>query len=193
MLIYLVLRKGEVVYVGQTVQNFANRRGSHFSHARKGRGSILGSAIREFGASEFEFFKYLECQSLEELDFWESKLIAELNPRYNVQPGGKLGNFEPWNKGKKMSEEIREAYRKGAVNRKRTKRGSYSEEHKKKMSEGAKKKQQRPFECVQTGEIFLNKIDCAKKLNLNPSSLSVLLCRKSRLKTLKGLTFEYID
>jgi len=192
MVVYLVFKNGECVYVGQTVQNLANRKGKHFSDARKGRGGVFGAAIRKHGESAFAFIEYIKCSSQDCLDRYERQIISEHKPRYNMQSGGKK-SFEPWNKGKKeLRQEVLQKISLSAKTCKRTKRGKYSEAHKQKISSSSLKRMQKAFKCNETGEIFYNKVECAKKYNLNVRSLSVLLCGKTRLKSLKGLTFSYI-
>lgn len=193
MLVYLVLRRGQCVYVGQTTQALANRKGKHLSDARKGRGAVLGAAIRKHGELEFAWVAYIKCSSQAELDLEEKRLIAELKPKYNLQKGGKTG-FDTWNKGKKETRpHVLKNISLSAKTRKRTPRGKYSASHVEKISRTSKERYERPFVCHQTGEVFYNKITCAEKLGLNPSSLSVLLGRYSRLKSLKGYTFAYLD
>lgn len=192
MFIYLVFKNGECVYVGQTRRSLAQRRGKHFCDARKGRGNVLGAAIRKHGQDVFAFVRYLDCSSREELDREEIRLIAELKPRYNIQAGGTSG-FEPWNKGKKeIRTEVLEKIKQSATTRKRTKRGNYSEAHKDKIRATQLKRMAKPFMCNETGQIFYNILTCAEILNLNPRSLAVLLCGKTRLKRLKGYTFSKI-
>ena len=192
MIIYLVLKLGKCVYVGQTTQSLAQRRGKHFSDARKGRGSVLGAAIRKHGEEKFGFVEYLSCNSLEELDSQEKKLIAEFLPRYNVLDGGQLSH-STWNKGRKETrEEVRQNIRESARNRKMPKRGSYSPEHCAKIGLKTLERSKKSFICDQNGKVYSNKIEAANDLNVNPSSLSVLLSGKTRLKSLNGYTFRYI-
>jgi group I intron endonuclease len=126
MVIYLVFRKGECVYIGQTVSPLNNRKSAHFTHARKGRGSVFGAAIRKHGEESFAFVEYQQCETQKQLDYWEKRLIYEIKPRYNIQPGGK-STFESWNKGKKETRpEVLSNISNSAKTRKRTKRGPYS-------------------------------------------------------------------
>lgn len=193
LIVYGVFKKGAVVYVGQTVMSLAERKGSHFSNARKGRGSVFGAAIRKHGEESFAFVVLQECSSQLELNDAEKSWIARIKPKYNLQAGGKL-SFEPWNKGKKEQRpEVLQNISKAAKTRKRTKRGSYSEEHKAKIGQKTKERSKAKFICEQTKEVFENQIDAAKKFGLNPKSLAVLMSGKTRLKSLKGYTFKKLQ
>lgn len=191
-MLYSVTKDKEILYVGQTVMSLAQRKGAHLSIARRGQGSVLARAIRKYGEKSFDFKVLAKAENQNQLDLMEKMAIKAIKPRYNTQDGGKF-NFAPWNKGKKETRaEVLERIAKAAVNRKRTKRGNYSKEHCAKISAATKLRCQKPFVCLQTGEIFFNKIDAARKLDLNHNSLLVLLCGKTRLKTLKGYSFTYI-
>ena len=192
MVVYLVFKAGVCVYVGQTCQGLVKRKAKHLSEARKGRGGVFGAAIRKHGEQAFGFIEYIRCSSQDCLNRYERELIKTHRPRYNIQQGGKNG-FAPWNKGKKESRpHVLFNISMSAKTRKRTKRGSYSEAHKQKIAESSLNRSKRAFICHQTGEVFYNKVVCARKYGLNPRSLSVLLSKKSRLKSLKGLTFSYL-
>jgi group I intron endonuclease len=188
--VYGVFKEGQIVYIGQTVMSLAERRGSHFSNARKGRGSVFGAAIRKHGEDAFAFVVLEECDSVFSLDKAEKEWIAKVKPKYNMQAGGKK-SFEPWNKGKKeLRPKVLQKISAAAKTRKRTKRGSYSEEHRAKIGLKTKERSKAKFICEQTQEVFENQIDAAKKLGINPKSLAVLLSGKTRLKSLKGYTFK---
>lgn len=190
--IYGILKGTELVYIGQTVQGFTKRWSSHLGDSRNNKGSVLGKAIRKHG--EKKFYPYLLdiANSQAELCKLEKYYIALYKPRYNVQVGGKVG-FVPWNKGRTEDRpEVIARISISAKNRKRTKRGKYSLEHCKKLSNAGKIRQAKAFKCNETNQVWNNKIDCANELNLNPKSLVVLLSGKTRLKTLKGFSFTYI-
>lgn len=193
MLVYAAMKDGSAVYVGQTTMSLAERKGCHFSVARKGRGAVFGAAIRKHGEDEFEFVVLEPCASFKELDASERKWIAKLAPKYNKQIGGRSG-FNTWNKGRKETRpDVIERISTAATNRKRTKRGSYSDEHKAKIGEATRARTAKAFVCEQNGKVYFSKVDCARELGLNHTSLLVLLCGKTRLKSLRGYTFRYID
>lgn len=192
MVVYLVFKKGECVYIGQTKQSLTKRKSKHFCDARKGRGSVFGAAIRKHGEEAFAFVEFIKCSSQECLDRYEKELIAKHKPRYNMQTGGKK-DFGAWNKGKKeLRPEVLQNISNSAKNRKRTKRGQYSADHKAKIGKTTLERNKKPFICHQTGEVFFNKITCAKKMGINQRSLSVLLSKKTSLKSIKGFTFSYL-
>lgn len=193
MFVYLVFKQGQVVYVGQTTQTLAQRKGKHVSDARKGRGSVLGAAIRKHSESSFAWIQFKDCYSQKELDEAEINLIEEFKPRYNLQSGGK-SSFEPWNKGKKEYRQTAlQNISSAAKSRKKTKRGIYKDEHKAKISNSGLASRSKLFVCNETGEIFYNQVTCANKMGLNARSLAVLLGKHTRLTSLRGYTFSYLD
>ena len=75
------------IYVGQTTRNPIERFKEH-KHAD----SIIGKAIRKYGAENFEIDILDECETFDELNECEMFWIAELNCKvpdgYNVTDGG---------------------------------------------------------------------------------------------------------
>lgn len=191
MMIYFVKKDSEVVYIGQTCQSLAKRKGKHFSEARKGRGSVFGAAIRKHGEQAFRFEIFKEVENQIECCELEKNLIRSLQPRYNMQDGGKA-SFVPWNKGKKMNSEVCKNISKAAKSRKRTKRGSYSNEHKNKIGQATMKRSEKPFKCLNNGIIYLNKTVAAKDLGIDPRGITAVLSDGHRAKSYKGFRFEYL-
>lgn len=125
-----------------------------------GSGVLLEPAYKKYGIDNFEKFLICFCNSAEELNEKEEFWIAEYKNRgkaeYNLTKGGHSFSSTPWNKGKKMPEEIRKKnaeahkgnhYRKGKPCSEETKqklsicnKGKVvSEETRKRLSEAAKK------------------------------------------------------
>lgn len=171
--------------------SLAARKGCHLYQARKGRGALLGAAIRKHGAESFVWEKLKDLSSLKEACFEERKLIAKLSPRYNQQEGGKK-DFTPHNKGKKASKELCAKISAAAKTRVRTKRGSYSEVHKAKIGSKTLQRTERAFVCHENGKTYLNKVIAAKELGISPAGISLVLMPTTRLKSYKGFTFSYI-
>jgi hypothetical protein len=189
MLVYGALFDGEICYVGQTVMSLAARKGKHLSEARKGRGYRLGKAIRRYGEDRVKFIVIDRFSDQNSLDKGEKFWIRMYEPRFNVQDGGKQ-SFEPWNKGRKEARsQVIARISKAAKGRKRTKRGSYSADHRRKIGEKSLERNRRTIICENTGEVFENIVTAAKAYGLNPKSLTVLLGKYTRLKTLNGYAF----
>jgi len=193
MIIYTASVNNEIVYVGQTVQNFANRIGSHRSNARKGIKLPIYSAIRKYGENEVKFQTIEDnISSQEELDFLEIYYIKHFTPRYNIQRGGKNG-FIPWNKGRKETRKsVRNNISKSAKTRTKSKRGHYTEKHKDKISYTSLARMERPFICLNTGVIYLNKISCAVDLGIPAVGISLVLMPTTRNKSYYGYKFQYL-
>lgn len=191
MLIYVAKINEEVVYVGQTTQKLKTRVSGHKSNARKGDKRPICRAIRKYGSS-IVFHHFVDCATQEILDSLEVLLISTFRPRYNIQKGGKSG-FTPWNKGRKETrKQVIRNISNSAKGRISSKRGKYSEQHIKRMSDALRKRLQKPFVCENTGEIFLNKATCGEVLGIDPRGISICLLPTTRLKSYKGYRFKYI-
>ena len=124
------------IYIGQ-------HKSESFDEDYKGSGCLLWNAIRKYGWDNFKTEILVECNSIEEMNFEEIRLISEFNARdrsigYNITEGGSgfLGvdcaHFGESNGmyGKKHSEESR---RKMSESQKR--REPPTEETRRKLSE----------------------------------------------------------
>jgi len=196
MMIYFVFLNDEVVYVGQTIMTLSQRKGKHLSEARLGRGSILGASIRKHGEDSFIFRKHSLIYNQQDADAAERYYISKYIPRYNQQAGGKSG-YPALNKGKKETRpEVIQNIKDAAKNRKRTKRGPYSEKHINACREGALKKiraESTPFICHNNGKIYHSKVDAGEDLRINPQRVRDVLSTKHKMKSYKGFTFSYVD
>lgn len=192
MIVYAVYKKNELVYVGQTVLSLAQRKGTHYSNARKGRGSIFGSGIRKHGEDSFKWQVMAELENQIECCNYEKAMIAKYKPRYNIQSGGK-DSFEPWNKGKKESRpEVLKKISESAVTRKRTKRGSYPDEWVDKVRTSRLKTVARPFFCLENKKVYQNKVEASEDLKIPAGGISLVLMPTARNKSYYGYHFEYL-
>jgi len=194
MIIYAVIRTDtdEIVYIGQTIQSLCKRKAKHLSESRKGKGSILGAAIRKHTINVFKFTDIGDCKTQQELCNLEKHLIKTFKPRYNIQEGGKVG-FTSWNKGVKEARPlVIENISKAARNRKRTKRGKYSKEAVANIRDAKLRNTEKPFLCHQNGKVYKNKVTAAKDLGIKPGGISVVLLTTTKNKSIKGYTFEYL-
>lgn len=123
MLIYKVTNKlNQQVYIGQTAFTLEKRRAEHEKEAlSENRKTVkFHNALLKYGFENFNWEILKECNSQEELDYYETLYIKEFDclnrdRGYNLKSGGKLG-------------------------------GCYSEEAREHMGESTKKKWQNP-EC----------------------------------------------
>lgn len=192
MLVYGAFLNGEVIYVGQTVQMFCKRIGAHRASARQNKTWPFARAIKKYGINSISFRVLENANTQDELDFLERYYIKQYNPKYNLQEGGK-SNIIPWNKGQKETREaVIQKIKKSAKTRLRTPRGQYSKTHIEKMSLGVQRACQKAFICLNNGVVYLNKVACAKDLNIDPRGISICLMPNTRLKTYKGYRFRYL-
>jgi group I intron endonuclease len=103
-------------YIGQTKMRLGSRWSKHKQDAREGKGWVLASAIRKYGVESFSVEVLEQCNSKDELNHAEIRLIAAMKPEYNsCAGGGGVGSpSEDVRKklsiarlGKKISEETR--------------------------------------------------------------------------------------
>jgi group I intron endonuclease len=124
MIIYKVTNKvNGKVYIGQTSKELDERKTAHYKSSRLGSNTNFHRALSKYGVSYFIWEEVARCNSKEELNDLEKKLINEYDSfksGYNMTEGGeggdtisikfdtsnqgvKKGNI-PWNKGKSMRE-----------------------------------------------------------------------------------------
>ena len=171
------------VYIGQTCQQPREKRW------RNGHGynenPHFYSAIIKYGWDNFEHIIYKDNLTQEQADELESNLIKQFNSMndnygYNMTSGGdhpklskeskeKISNAL---KGKPLSQEHKKKLSEAA---KRRKTPHFSEEHKKKIGEHQKKK----VLCIETGMIFDTVTEAAEWAGLNDHrNLSSYLTKK---------------
>lgn len=196
MMIYFVSKDDEIVYVGQTIMTLAQRKGKHWSEARKGRGSVLGAGIRKHGQDAYDFKKHSLHFNQKDADEAEKHYIKKYKPRYNVQEGGKKG-YTPWNKGKKETRpDVLKRISEGAKNGNRPKRGKATQKQISSRIEAKKAKMREtanPFICHENGKTYWLKVDAAEDLKISPMGISAVLMPNHKMKSYKGYTFSYLD
>lgn len=119
------------LYIGQTVSKMSTRWSQHVSAAVNNRSnSVFALAIAKHGKESFTVEIIHTCVSIEEMNELEIKTIADLNtlsPKgYNLDSGGKNCRMHESTK-----EKLSEA-------RKGKKRGKFTAEHRKKISDALK-------------------------------------------------------
>lgn len=90
MIVYLATNKiNGKRYIGATKHSLKHRWTGHW-HDANGRNfcRIFGAAMRKYGRDGFDWSVLARCSSKEEMVREEIRLIAELNPEYNITIGG---------------------------------------------------------------------------------------------------------
>jgi len=136
-------------YIGQTVKSLEKRKNKHINDAKNNRYNMyFHKAIRKYGKEDFIWEIVAECNSLEELNMTEIKMIEKYNTLkkgYNLNVGGE-GQF-----GFKHSKETKKKMSEANKGEKHPMYGKYgknnpnfgktrSEKSKKKMSEAQRGK-----------------------------------------------------
>ncbi len=75
-------------YIGITRRGLDIRRNRHIWTAHSGGGSVMGAAIRKYGAENFKFRTLVICPDWDYAKALEVAAIAAFKPRYNVTIGG---------------------------------------------------------------------------------------------------------
>jgi group I intron endonuclease len=82
-------------YIGQTVKTRETRWNEHVNTANRGAGDLLHDAIREFGGTAFVLSTLAVCETKQDLNTTERRLIRELKTQhpdgYNLKSGGSGG------------------------------------------------------------------------------------------------------
>lgn len=212
MIIYFVHKDDEVVYIGQTSLTLEKRKSQHEYNASRGKGYIIGAAIRKHGAEKFTWNVHSMYYSQVDLDTAEKHYIAKYSPAYNIHLGGesrgkrKKSGKPAWNKGKKSPQvpwnkgrietrlDVIENIKRGARSRSQPNR-KIGDEQRSAMIEGrreARRKKNTPFLCYQNGKTYTLVVDAARDLGIDPNGIYQVL-RGERLKSYKGFTFSYLQ
>jgi group I intron endonuclease len=213
MIIYFVTLNNEIVYIGQTKLTLGKRRSQHEYNARRGKGYVIGSAIRKHGADKFSWNTHSVYYNQVDLDEAEKHYITKYKPKYNINLGGesrgirKKDGLKPWNKGQKGLQvawnkgrketrpEVLEKIKSSAVARDNSSR-TITPEHRAKLVKGRRSAYEdvaRPFKCEQNGKTYLLVVDASRDLNISANGIYAVLNPNSRLKSYKGFTFNYIQ
>lgn len=155
--------------------------------SKRGRNKLWQRIVNKHGFETFIFYKNLpEDQAFQ----FEKDLILDLCPIANFSKGGIGGNTIV---GKSM-EEIEE------INRKKSEKmsGKNHPQYGKPKSNKTKRKISKAWQnrsvqvvCNETGQLFRSISECAKILNIDKANLQRI--RKGTRKSLKGLTFQFIE
>ena len=120
-------------YIGMTKRALSKRWSQHLYASKKDSNySRIAKAIRKYGRDNFSIEVIESLGSLDEMKAAEIRLIASLNPAYNVTSGG---DGAP---GHTMSDEAREAARQRALGNKLNLGRKWTDAQKKAMSEKRK-------------------------------------------------------
>jgi len=206
-------------YYGKTTKTLVQRKNRHLYDARKVvNGSQFHKAIRKYGESNFDWYVIESPTSLVELNQAEKKWIGMSiksgHRTYNISLGGdggarinQCGRVCPDEQKKQIANSLREHYstRQGTMTGRTGKLcpffgKNHSEETKAKIAaahievkkpknSGALNGSARAIFCSTTGEYFQTATDAATKYGADLSS--IIKCCKGKVKTVKGLKYEY--
>ena len=197
MIIYFVSKNDEIVYIGQTRRSLAQRRLQHISCALRGKGSVIGAAIRKHGVEAFTWQKHSVYYNQQDLDASEKHYIAKYAPRYNIAPGGQFGIEWAWNKGKKETRpEVPEHIKDGAKNRRHSPRGpatAEANEARQSVRIENLRNRTRKIICHQNGKTYNLVVDAAKDLGILANGIYAVLNPHHKMQSYKGYTFSYIQ
>lgn len=207
--IYKITSPTGRVYIGQST-NIPSRWNVYKTlHASIKKQTKLYRSLAKYGPQNHCFEVLLECNSLE-LNNWE----RHYQEKFNVLDGGlncKLTNCDD-RSGKVSKETIKKRIATFKKNKhswwKGKKRGSFTSEHKQKLSVSNTGKVQsteqiqkrlsssvgkniKPLICINTGEVFITQLTAAKHYNIHKRSVEAVLHGQTN-KTKNGLIFKFI-
>jgi hypothetical protein len=130
-----------------------------------------------------------------ETEYIEENFEKLTNTKIEAKPPSAKGRT-PWNKGIKMPKEFGEAITKRLTGKKR---GSYSEDHRRAISESLKgdkhpmfkkpSKNRKAIIEITTNNEFSNQIEASEKLGVRQGDIAN--CLKGRQRSVKGFMFRY--
>jgi hypothetical protein len=191
----------EVFYCGK---GSGDRWKSHIGHwSGNGKNNPTENKIRKIQSEGLQpgvIFLYENILDEDLAYDLETKYIEEnfeklTNTKIEAKPPSAKGRI-PWNKGIKMPKEFGEAITNRLTGKKR---GSYSEDHRRAISESLKgekhpmynkpSKNRKSIIEITTNQIFSNQLEAADRLKIKQSDLNN--CLKGRQKSVKGYMFKY--
>lgn len=193
-------------YVGATEKGLRVRRRKHLANAKRGQSGKFYTALRKHGPAAFTFSALTECR-----DFWhaleeERRLIAELQPEYNLTDGGggvKGLRFSTEAKAK-MSASAKKRWhaiypprteeeKKERLTRLHRKGTKITDPHllakRRQIMQALVERQQRRVRCVTDDISFVSATKAACQYGVSTASI-ILYCQK-KVKPKSGLVFEY--
>lgn len=189
--IYMYISPSNKVYIGQTCNTLKRRAGNGSNY--KGC-TFFYQAILKYGFENFTSQILKDNLSLEEANYWEKYYIQYYDSTnrekgYNISIGGKA-----------MSEEQKALFSKRMIEnnpmknpeiaqkvRLKIKGKKFSEEARKNISEGHKKK----VLCIETGIIYPSRNEAAQAVGVSPSGIGRAI--NGEQKTSAGYHWRYID
>lgn len=191
--VYLYKSPSEKVYIGQTCRSLQKRAGNngiHYKHSL-----YFYAAIQKYGFDNFQSVILKDHLTLEEANYWEQYYIQYYDSTnrlkgYNISSGGKNNTMSPEGK-----EKIREHMKKNNPMKnpdiakkvqKKNKGRKLSDDVRKKISEGHKKK----VICLETGIIYNSRNEAAKAVNVSGSGIGRAI--NGEQKTSGGYHWRYL-
>jgi group I intron endonuclease len=195
-------------YLGATEKGLAARRQKHLANAARGQAGKFYTAIRKYGADNFDFIPLSECRDFwDALDF-ERVCIALMLPRYNLTAGGggikgyrhteearalmsatRKGRPGPWSNG--MSEKMKNRLRAAnaaTIGKPRTEREVQARQKNARLANEGRRK---PVICVTDGEMYGSVTEAAAAYGLTNGRVSYH-CGGDH-KSRRGLQFRYAE
>lgn len=190
----------EDYYIGSASVKFCNRQRQHKCELKynRHRSIYLQRAYNKYGSNNFTFSILEVVEDQSNIIPREQWYLDNWKPRYNI---AKIADNSA--KGRKMSEEHKQRLREINLGRPAWNRGiPFAEESRKLMS--LAKKGKRPPNYGKKGErlkplmrsdgkLFDNPTKAAIELDVKPNTIVKSISDKTRVRTVKGYTFKYID
>lgn len=163
-------------YIGMTRRPLKSRINSHRSESKKKNNYPFYNAIRKYGIVNFNFYTLSKHETIKEAQQEEIRLIALVNPEYNMTDGGggTSGLIFSEASKKKMSM-------------------SADKERFKKYAHLGPKKSSKKVICIDDGKIFDSASEAARFYNSSKSAVIELCLGKNFRKTVNKRKFKYLE
>ena len=193
--VYIYISPSNKVYIGQTCKDTLDKRAGYDGQGYK-HSTYFYAAIKKYGIKNFKREILKDNLSLEEANYWEKYYIKQYDATnrekgYNISKGGDAHGMSKEGR-KKLSQNMQnnnpmknpEIAKKVAE---KTKGQKLSDEAKKNISEGHKKK----VLCIETGIIYNSRNEAAEAIGVAGSGIGRAI--NGEQKTSGGYHWRYIN
>jgi group I intron endonuclease len=174
-------------YIGMTKATLGYRQKQHEIAARNKAETKFTKAIRDYGIENFEFYELYRFESRRDAEDMERMMISDLNPHYNVAPGG--DGYAHW-LGKSRDEATKRKISETKLARGSPRPSDEIISNLKILGAASAKSRRKPIRVINDGRVFESLCAAALALGLSKGNIAKAIARNG---TAGKLRFEYDD